>query len=81
MAKAIGEIRHFYDKISVAVIGVTAPLKVGDTIEIRGTTTNFSQKIASMQIEHKLIKVAKRGDAVGLKVKEKVRKGDIVYKK
>lgn len=79
--KQIGKIRHFYDKINVAVIAVTSPLKVGDTIEIRGTATNFSQKIASMQIEHKSIKAAKKGDAIGLKVNEKVRKGDIVYKK
>lgn len=77
--KQVGTIRHFFDKVSVAVVDVTAPMKVGDEIEIRGTTTNFSQKVDSMQIEHSSIKAAKKGDAIGMKVKEPVRKGDAVY--
>lgn len=79
--KEIGKITHFFDKISVAVIELSAPVKVGDEIEIKGATTNFSQKIDSMQIEHESIKAAKKGDSIGLKIKEKVRAGDKVYKK
>lgn len=79
--KEIGKITHFFDKISVAVIKLSAPVKVGDEIDVRGATTSFSQKIDSMQIEHNSIKAAKKGDAIGLKVKEKVRAGDKVYKK
>jgi putative protease len=53
---------------------------VGDTISIEGNVTNFQQTVDSMEIEHKQIKTAKAGDAIGLKVKEKVREGDSVYK-
>lgn len=76
----VGKITHFYSKISVAVIQLTAPLSVGDTILIKGDTTNFEQTIDSMQIEHQNIQKAEAGKAVGLKVKDRVRPGDTVYK-
>ncbi|WP_455368503.1 hypothetical protein [[Eubacterium] cellulosolvens] len=77
----IGIIAHFYSKIEVAVINLAAPLKVGDTIVIKGSTTDLEQIVDSMQVEHKDIESAASGDSVGLKVKGKVREGDKVYKK
>ena len=78
--KIVGEISHFFPKISVAVIEVKAPLKVGDKISIEGPTTKFQQKIDSMEVEHKKVQTAKKGDSVGMKVAEKVREKDLVYK-
>jgi putative protease len=64
----------------VAVVELSDELSVGDTISIEGNVTNFQQTVDSMEIEHQQIKTAKAGDAIGLKVKEKVREGDSVYK-
>ena len=76
----IGKVTHYFTKIGVAVIDLEAPLVVGDTISIEGATTNFTQKIDSIQIEHKNVDKAKKGDSIGLKVKDRVRGGDNVYK-
>jgi putative protease len=76
----VGEISHYFTKISVAVVELTAPLKVGDSIALKGMTTNFEQKVNSMQIEHESIQEAKAGDSIGMKVTDRVRKGDIVYR-
>lgn len=75
-----GKVTHFYSKISVAVIQLTAPLNVGDKILIKGDTTNLEQTVDSMQIEHENIQKAEAGKAIGLKVKDRVRPGDTVYK-
>jgi putative protease len=77
----IGRITHFFSKISVAVIELKATLSVGDTIAIKGPTTDFEQTVDSMQIEHKSVQKAERGQSIGLKVAERVRETDIVYKK
>lgn len=77
----IGKITHFFSKIGVAVIELKKPLKVGDTIAIKGPTTDFEQKVDSMQIEHENVKEAKAGQSIGLKVTERVRETDAVYKK
>jgi len=74
-----GKITHYFDKIGVAVIELAKGLSVGDTIRIKGATTDFKQRIDSMQIEHKSVDKAKKGQAIGLKVKEKVRPNDKVY--
>jgi len=76
----VGKVTHFYSKISVAVVQLTAPLSVGDTILIKGDTTNLEQTVDSMQIEHENIQKAEAGKAIGLKVKDRVRPGDTVYK-
>ncbi len=76
----VGDVIHYYTKISVAVVELTAPLKVGDKITIRGMTTNFDQKVEAMQIEHQHVEEAKAGDAIGLKVADRSRKGDVVYR-
>ena len=77
--KLIGEVTHFFTNISVAVIKLSGKLKEGDKILIEGATTNFEQEARSMQIEHKEVKEANKGDSVGLKVKDRVREGDKVY--
>ena len=77
--KQIGKITHYFDQISVGVIELTGTLKVGDKIRIKGTTTDFEQKVDSMQIEHDQVKEAKKGDAIGMKVADRVRLNDIVY--
>jgi len=76
----IGKISHYFSKIEVAIVDLTAPLSVGDRITMKGVTTDFEQTVESMQIEHENVKSAKAGDSIGLKVKERVREGDIVYK-
>lgn len=77
----VGRVTHFFPKISVAVIELTKPLSVGDTIVIKGPTTDFEQVVESMQIEHKNVQQAKAGQSIGLKVAERVREKDMVYKK
>jgi phage terminase small subunit len=77
----IGRITHFFPKISVAVIELEKALEVGDTIAVKGPTTDFEQKVDSMQIEHKNVEKAEAGQSIGLKVAERVRETDVVYKK
>jgi translation elongation factor EF-1alpha len=77
----IGRVTHFFTKISVAVVELTVPLAVGDSILIKGPTTDLEQVVESMQIEHENIKQAEAGQSIGLKVKQRVRETDIVYKK
>ncbi len=77
----IGVVEHFFTKISVAAIKITdGELKVGDTIHIVGAHTDFKQKVDSMQIDLKPVQMVKPGDEVGIKVKDRVREHDIVYK-
>ena len=79
--KPIGEISHFFSNISVAVIDLFSSLKKGDKIRITGgQETDFEQKVDSMQVDHKEVKSAKKGDSIGMKVKEKVREGYRVFK-
>lgn len=78
--KEVGRVTHYYTKIGVAVISLIDTLSVGDRILIKGTTTNFEQSVESMQIEHKNVNTAYSGQSVGLKVAQRVREGDKVYK-
>lgn len=78
--KPIGKVTHYYDKIGVAIIKLSAGLKEGDEIKIKGNTTDFNILVKSMEADHKKIKKAKKGDIIGLKVKEKTRESDLVYK-
>ncbi len=77
----VGRVTHFFTKISVAVVELKAPLAVGDRIVIKGPLTDFEQVVDSMQIEHKNVTRAEAGQSVGLKVAQRVREKDIVYKK
>jgi translation elongation factor EF-1alpha len=76
----IGRVSHFYSKISVAIIELTGALRIGDRIAVVGPKTDLEQVVKSLQVEHQNIESAKPGDLVGLKVKEKVREGDCVFK-
>jgi len=77
----IGVVEHFFTNISVAAIKITnGELKIGDTIHVVGAHTDFKQKIESMQIDRNPVEVVKAGDEVGIKVKDRVRENDIVYK-
>lgn len=78
--KLVGRVTHYFTNIGVAVIELEDTLKVGDEISIEGATTNFTQRVDSMQIEHENVKEAKKGDSVGLKVNDRVREGDQVFK-
>jgi len=81
MEEEIGVFTHYFTKISVGVIEITkGTLKAGDTIHIKGATSDFTQKVQSMQIEHEKIEEAKKGQSIGLKVKEHVREHDKVFK-
>jgi putative protease len=82
MAKMkVGKVTHYYDKIKVAIVELNASLAVGDQIVLeRGGEELFKQKVASMQIEHKKVKEAKKGDVIGLEVDELVKEGAEVYK-
>ena len=77
----VGKVTHYFSKIGVAVIEVTdGSIKVGDEIHIKGHTSDFVQKIDSMQMEHENVEMAEPGQSIGLKVKEPVRANDLVYK-
>ena len=77
----IGKITHYFSKIQVSVINIEkGELNTGDTIHIKGATTDFQQKIESMQIEHEQVEKATAGQSIGMKVKEVVRQHDTVYK-
>ena len=77
----VGIVEHFFTKISVAAIRITdGELKVGDTIHFVGSTTDFTQKVDRMEINRQPIEIAKPGDEIGTKVKERVREKDMVYK-
>ena len=77
----IGFVSHYFSKISVAAIEITdGTVSVGDMLHFLGHTTDFESTAHSMQIEHKSVTEVKKGDSVGVKVPEKVREGDKVYK-
>jgi translation elongation factor EF-Tu-like GTPase len=76
----VGVVKDYFAKINVAGIDITGKLKVGDTIHIKGHTTDFEQVVDSMQIERERVEEAKSGDAIGIKVSERCRDGDTVYK-
>lgn len=76
----IGRVNDFFGKISVIGVDLTGELRVGDMIHVQGHTTDISQVVESMQVEHGEVDHAEAGASVGLKVGERCRKGDHVYK-
>lgn len=77
----IGEVFHYFSKAGVAAINLTdGDLQIGDTILVQGMHTNFSQTVESIQIEHESVQKAVRGQSIGVKVKERVREKDVVFK-
>lgn len=76
----IGKVSDFFARPVVAGIELTAPLKVGDKIRIKGHTTDLELTVDSMQIDNADVTEAKKGDSIGVKVSDRVRAGDTVYK-
>jgi len=76
----IGKVSDFFARPVVAGIELSGTLKIGDKIHIKGHTTDLELIVTSMQIDRVDVKEAKAGDAIGVKVAERVRRGDIVYK-
>lgn len=81
MEEEIGKIIHFFSKINVGVFEINkGDVRVGETIHIKGHTTDYYQKVQSMQVEHAPVELAQEGMQVGLKVESSVREGDLVFK-
>jgi len=77
---AVGKVTHFYGKISVAVIELSADLKIGDKIKFKRGEEEFEQTVDSMQIEHEAVQEAKKGQAIGMKTVQPVHEGAEVFK-
>lgn len=76
----IGRVNDYFAHIGVAGIDLTGPLKVGDRIRIKGHTTDLEEVVENIQIEHESVGDAKAGDKIGVKVGDRVRGGDHVYR-
>ena len=79
MEKRIGEVTHYYNRIGVASLNLEAGLKVGDMIHISGRTTDFSQLVWSMEIDHHKMQEVGPGADVALEVDQRVHEGDEIY--
>ncbi len=75
-----GEVTHYFDKIGVAVLSLTGTLRVGDRVHILGRSTDFQQEVASLEIEHQSVNEAGPGQDVALKVAQRVRPRDAIFK-
>ena len=80
MEKPVGRVTHFFPKVGVAVVALSEDLKQGEEVRFAGPHTDFTQKAASMQVEHQAITVATRGQEIGLKVDKDVKVGDRVLR-
>ena len=79
MEEKIGEITHYFGHIPAGIIKLTGTLKKGTKIHIKGATTDFTQEVTSMQVDHKDIEEAKKGKEIGIEIDQKVRDGDEVF--
>ena len=80
MEVRIGEVTHYYNRIGVAVLDLIGELNLGDTVHIQGSNTNFTQQVASLEIDHQKVNAVGPGSEVALKVDERVRQGDLIFK-
>ena len=80
MEKCIGKVTHYFGRLGVAVLELSDGLKTGDVVHILGHTTDFCQQVESMEIEHQKLDEVGPGSDVALKVGQRVRRGDSVYK-
>jgi translation elongation factor EF-1alpha len=80
MEKQIGRVTHFFGHLNVAAVELEGELKVGDTIHFKGHTSDWTQAVASMQIEHDSVDKAGPGDVIGMKVEGHAREHDLVFK-
>ncbi len=80
METEVGKVVHWYDKLGVAIIELSAPLSVGDTIKFKRGEEESQQTVGSLQVEHQEVQSAKPGDSVGIKTDQKVKEGAVVLK-
>ena len=76
--KVLGKVIHYYDKLGVAIVDLSAPLKVGDTVLFRRGEQELLQTVDSMQIEHESVEKAKKGQVIGMKVDEPMKEGALM---
>ena len=76
----VGAVTHYFPKVQAAVIKLKAPVTIGDTLKFKGHTTDFTQSITSLQIDHVPVTSAKKGEEIGLLVNSRVREHDVVSK-
>ena len=78
--RKIGDVTHYYNHLHVAIVAITdGELHLGDTLHFEGHTSDFVQRIASMELDHQAVEVAKKGDVVGISTNEHAREHDTVY--
>lgn len=80
MGEEIGKVTHYFTSIGVGVIELTGNLEKGDKIAIKGHTTDIEMEVESMEVDRKKIDKAGSGDSIGLKVRERIRPGDKIFK-
>jgi putative protease len=77
----LGKITHYFGKIGVAAVAITqGSLRVGDTVHIKGHTTDFTERVDSMQVDNQSVQEAAAGQSVGFRVAQHARQHDVVYK-
>lgn len=76
----VGVVTHYFPKVRAAVIKLKLPLAIGNVVKIKGHTTDFTQNVTSIQIDHVPVNQAKKGQEIGVLVDSRVRQRDIVYK-
>jgi len=80
MSKPVGKVVHWYDKISVAVLSLNGVLKVGDKIKVKRGDEEFEEEVASLQVDHKDVAKAKKGDEVAIKLSKRAKEGAEIHK-
>lgn len=80
MAGKIGVVTHYYDRIGVASVKLSALFRVGDKIKVKGKNSELNQDVVSIQLEHNNVDKGKKGQEIGLKVNQPVKENDVVYK-
>jgi putative protease len=76
----VGKVTHYYDNLGVAIVKLEATLKVGDTVKFEGHGADFEQNVDSLQVEHKQVQKASKGEVIGLKTVKEVKEGTEVKK-
>ncbi len=76
----IGEVDHYFTDISVGIVALEGKLELGDKVHFKGATTDFIQKVKSMEIDREDVEEAGKGDVIGMKVDQRVREEDEVFK-
>ena len=79
MEEKNGQVAHYFGHIPAGIFKLAGTLKRGDKVHVKGATTDFTQEITSMQVDHKNVEEGKKGDEVGVEIDQKVRDGDEVF--